>query len=256
MDLFSARGALDPCLNRSSAQFRRAPFVSHAMKPVITALLCGLLLSSTAQAATPEALRELAERFLRERAQGIAGQVNISVATPSPRNPLANCKQPEAFVPAAQKNWGHITVGLRCSETPAASLYLSASVSVIGSYVVMARPVAGGQAIGIDDVRLVEGELSSLPGDILTQLDRVIGRHARQALNSGQSLRSVYLLATVNVRAGQEVKVIARGKGFTVANGGRALNTAMQGEVTRVRLDNGRVIVGVLGADGIVEVAE
>jgi len=56
------------------------------------------------------------------------------------------------------------------------------------------------------------------------------------------------------IRQGQTVRALSRGPGFAVANEGKALNNAVEGQVVQVRLADGQVVSGIAKAGGTVDV--
>ena len=47
-------------------------------------------------------------------------------------------------------------------------------------------------------------------------------------------------------QAGAQVRVVAQGAGFQIASDGQALSAGVVGQPARVRMDNGRVMTGVV----------
>jgi flagella basal body P-ring formation protein FlgA len=62
------------------------------------------------------------------------------------------------------------------------------------------------------------------------------------------------LRQAVVVQQGQSVKIIGTGSGFEVTNEGRALASAVVGQVIQVRLNSGQILSGLVRADGTVEI--
>jgi flagellar basal body P-ring formation protein FlgA len=231
---------------------------SKPMKQFVTALLllaCQMT-HHVVSAATPEAIRDIAEAFLQEQTRSLPGQVRVSVAPLRDQQLfLAACDAPEAFLPQGQQLWGRVTIGVRCkSDKRSLPVHLNGMVQVSGRYLVLSRPLTGGQQIAESDLQWQEGELTRHPADLITRPEQAIGRSTRQALSRAQPLRATYLQSGVQIRAGQDVMIVARGAGFSVQNNGRALNAAALGELVRVKLGNGRIISGVLREDGTVVV--
>jgi flagella basal body P-ring formation protein FlgA len=47
-------------------------------------------------------------------------------------------------------------------------------------------------------------------------------------------------------QAGAQVRVVARGVGFQVVSDGQALSAGVIGQIARIRMDNGRIMTGVV----------
>ncbi|MFT4173892.1 MAG: flagellar basal body P-ring formation chaperone FlgA [Rhodocyclaceae bacterium] len=225
--------------------FRR-PFIA------IAAVCC----AQAALAQGPvDVARQTIEQFLIRQTQDIEGRVSVDVGRIVDSPTVQSCTAWEAFLPQGARIWKTVTVGLRCTRGGTASLFVPTKVRIDGPYVVMSRPVSGGQVIGPDDLSVVQGEVTAQPQDVITRPEQAVGQTARQALSDKQALRASALKSEAAVQAGQTVKVVTQGDGFSVVNEGRALNTAAIGQIARVRLDSGRVLNGVAREGGIVGIA-
>lgn len=231
------------------------------MKTSATALLAALWLLANAVAAQtiaprqdPAALRQTAEQFLRVQSAGLPGQVNISVGQIDARSSLPACAAPEAFMPNGSRPWGKTTVGMRCSTPSPWTIYISATVQVVGEYVVTATPLAQGQLVGSNDIAKVRGDLTMLPNGIVTDPSQAVGRTVTASLPVGTPLRNDALRSQAAVQQGQTVRVVSAGPGFRVSAEARALNNAAEGQVAQARTASGQVVSGVAKAGGVVEV--
>jgi flagella basal body P-ring formation protein FlgA len=210
----------------------------------------------TASATSTQEVAAAVTSYLQERTQGLPGTVSITVMPIDARQlTLQPCSQVQAFLPQGQSAWGNVTVGVRCTSGPNGSLYVRAKVRLEGTYVKVARPVSGGQTLGEGDVQIEQGELTAHPADLVFAMKDAVGQVTRQALSPGQALRSTYLQHETSIQAGQQVRLVASGGGFSVVNHGRALNSATRGALTRVKLDNGQIVSGIATDDGQVDVS-
>lgn len=201
------------------------------------------------------ALRATVEQFLRIQSTGLPGQVNLSVGQIDARSHLPACAAPEAFLPNGSRVWGKTTVGVRCTAPSPWTIYVAATVQVIGEYVIAAAPLAQGQAIGPNDVTRIRGDLTTLPAGIVTDAGQAIGRTVALSLAAGTPLRGDALRSQAAVQQGQTVRVISIGPGFQVSGEARALNNATEGQIAQARTASGQVVSGIAKAGGIVEVA-
>jgi flagella basal body P-ring formation protein FlgA len=143
---------------------------------------------------------------------------------------------------------------VRCLGEAGWRVYVPVHVRVKADYLISARPIAQGQAVVAEDLATELGDLSDLPASILTDSGLAIGKVASSSIPAGRPLRADMLKSQTVIRQGQTVKVVSRGPGFAVANEGRALANAQEGQVTQVRLGSGQVISGIAKTDGSVEV--
>ena len=231
------------------------PFFTSKSSALALAL-CALQGLAHAQAPRQDTsmLRQTVEQFLRVQTAGLPGQVNISVGNVDARTNLAQCAVPEAFMPNGSRLWGRTTIGVRCTTPSPWTIYVAATVQVIGEYVTTAAPLAQGQTVGPNDIIKIKGDLTTLPTGIITDVNQAIGRTAAISLPSGAPLRSDSLRAQPAVQQGQSVRVVSSGPGFRVSTEARALNNASEGQIAQARTASGQVVSGIAKAGGVVEV--
>lgn len=222
------------------------------------ALLClsGAAAAQTApQRQDTATLRRSVEQFLQVQTAGLPGQVTLSIGAIDPRIQLAACAEPQPFFMAGARAWGKTTVGVRCVAPSPWTIYVQATVTVIGDYVASAVPLAQGQSIEAGQLVTLKGDLTMLPAGIATEAAQVIGRSANISLPAGMPLRLDTLRSKPVVQSGQLVRVITSGNGFSVSAEGRAMSTAGDGQVVQVRTAGGQQVSGIARAGGMVEVA-
>ncbi|WP_019141195.1 flagellar basal body P-ring formation chaperone FlgA [Noviherbaspirillum massiliense] len=232
------------------------------MKTFSRALFSLLLLAVAHGAAAQEssarqehdALRRVAEQFLRTQSAGLPGQVNIRVGQIDSRLQLAACAAPEAFLPPGSKVWGKTTIGLRCAAPSPWTVYVGATVQVIGEYLVTAAPLVQGQQIGNEHLAKVKGDLTALPPGIVTDASQALGRSPVMSLRAGMPLRQDILRSPSVVQQGQVIRVVSGGPGFQVTAEARSLTNAAAGQVAQARTASGQVVSGIARAGGVVEV--
>ncbi|MEY2632530.1 MAG: flagellar basal body P-ring formation protein FlgA [Pseudomonadota bacterium] len=217
-------------------------------------LLSAPLFAADTQVAPGEILAAAETHALRQASQpGL--QVQVSAGPLDPRTHLPACSQPlEAYSAPGARPWGKTTVGVRCSAPVRWSLFVPVQVRVSGSYLSAARPLAPGQVLGADDVLTQFGELSALPQGLLNDPGQAVGKTLKSNLATGQPLRSEQLQAAWAIQAGQSVRLISRGPGFSVSNEGKAIGNAVEGQNVQVRTSNGQIVSGTARNGGIVEI--
>ena len=223
------------------------------------ALCRGVLLALASAAlnafAQPSPLYGALEDFVRTQTQGLPGKVSFTVTPLDPRTQLSPCQAYEPFLPQGGRLWGKTTVGMRCLGPSSWTIYIPVQVSILGNYVVSARHLAGGALLTSADVSQRNGDLGTLPTNILTDTAQAVGKTLKNGVASGQPLRSDLLTAPWAVQQGQVVKTVVSGPGFNVSSEGRALNNASDGQVVQVRTGSGQTVSGVARTGGIVEIS-
>lgn len=218
-----------------------------------------LLLVSTLWLATPllaadfGIIQDTAERYARLQTRDLPGQVGITVGQLDVGR-LPPCNIHEAYTPPGTRPSGRTHIGVRCLGPNIWSVLVPVQISVTGTYIVAARPLASGQVIGEDDLILQNGDLNSLPAGTIGSPAGAIGKTLRNALAAGQPLRANLLTQPQVIRQGQAVRVISRGSGFAVSSEGKAVHSAGDGQPVQVRMPSGQVVSGTARADGSMEI--
>lgn len=205
-----------------------------------------LSLSTLIQAAgqqDPAAIQAHAEQFLKTQTAGQPGEISIQVK--QPRVDLPACAALDAFQPVGGRRIGRISVGVRCLAPTGWTVYLSAQVSVVGSYAVTLLSLPANHTLTTADFTLREGDLGSLPADVVTNMDDMLGYRTVSGLAAGAPLRTASLRAPLVVQQGQTTRVVLNGPGFSVQSEGQALANASRGDRVRVKTHSGQVISGI-----------
>lgn len=218
----------------------------------LIALCLNLALAHAQQ--DPAPVKRAIENWLKIQTRDLPGQVSYEIRGLDSGNQLAPCTSFDISRPAGAQTWGRTNVMVRCLGDAAWRVYIPVHVRIKAEYLITARPIAQGQMVVEEDLASQLGELSELPARILTDAGLAIGKAAATSIPAGRPLRSDMLKALTVIRQGQTVKVISRGAGFEVANEGRALNNAVEGQVAQVRMGNGQVVSGIARSGGSIEV--
>lgn len=221
-------------------------------------LLTGSLLALPAPTVSarqdPAPVRKAIESWLKVQTRGLPGEVSWEVGGLDPGNQLGPCGSFDISRPAGARPWGRTNVVVRCLGEAGWRVHVPVHVRVKADYLISARPIPQGQAVSADDLATELGDLSELPGSILTDAALAVGKVAASSIPAGRPLRADMLKSQTVIRQGQTVRVVSRGPGFAVANEGRALANFQEGQVAQVRLGSGQVVSGVAKPDGTVEV--
>lgn len=224
---------------------------------LITTICCSLVLPALPALAQqdPAPVKKAIDSWLKIQTKGLPGQVSWEISGLDPGNQLAPCGSFDITRPAGARPWGRTNVVVRCLGEPSWRVHVPVHVRVKADYLISARPIPQGQAVTADDLATELGDLSELPGNILTDAALAVGKVPASSIPAGRPLRADMLKSQTVIRQGQTVKVVSRGPGFAVANEGRALANAQQGQVAQVRLGSGQVVSGIAQADGSIEVS-
>ncbi|MCA3779289.1 MAG: flagellar basal body P-ring formation protein FlgA [Burkholderia sp.] len=215
--------------------------------------------ASAAQPATPpgqqdpETIRRAALTFLQQQIAGLPGKTTATVTTAFPRG-LAACTTLEPFLPTGARLWGRTTVGVRCAGERPWTVYLQAKVTVQATYYVAARQIAPGEPLSAADLMARDGDLTVMPLAVITDPAQAIGSTALARISAGLPLRQDMLKSAASVSAGQTVRVVAAGPGFTISAEGSVLANAAPGQSVRVRMAAGQIVTAIVKDAGTVEI--
>lgn len=209
--------------------------------------------ADTLQAGLTDQVHAMALEASRRAIPGIA-RIEVKVGQLNPRLRLAPCQRVEPYLPTGTALWGKARIGLRCLEGRTAwNVYLPITVSAWGQAWVATLPLPAGTEITSRDLAQAEVNLAESNARVIGDARLAIGRSLARSLNAGQALRETDLKARQWFAAGDDVKVLARGSGFSVAGLGQALGHGIEGQSVRVRIESGRVVTAMPVGDRQVE---
>lgn len=195
--------------------------------------------------------------FLRTQTLDYPGEVRVSVVPLDRQLKLVNCQDMQAIMPNGTRPWGKTSVAIKCSSIDSGSkwtLYVQANVAIFADYVVAAEPLSQGQVINANQIVLQNGDITRLPNGVYTALNQVVGSTAKVSLIAGAVLRQETVKLPLLVRQGQTVTLISVGNGFQITAQGNAMNNAELNQVVQVKMASGKLVSGIVNAQGAVAV--
>jgi len=228
------------------------------------AILVATLASATAMAAadatrdaeTAESLHTVRDRVaaaVRHHAAGHPGTLTLAIDLQGLER-FAPCESPQASLPPQQRLRSRLSVAVRCDAPQRWQTYVQVRVDLQGPYLVAARTLEQGQALGSDAFEERQGDLLALPRGALHDRQLALGQITTRRIGAGQVLRDNALRSPDAIQRGQMVRVVVRGNGFVASSEGEALDSADPGSPLQVRTASGQVIGGIVQPGGIVEV--
>lgn len=225
----------------------------------LRAVLFWVLASLTvtvAQAQTLEAEPEYLGATRHWLDQAVAGiqssgatplRMEVSVGVLDSRLRLASCSRVEPYIPVGTRLWGKTRLGLRCVEGMGKwNVFLPVTIKAMGRAWVMRRDVAPGAVLGEADVMEAEVDWAEQPSPIIADPAQWVGQVAVRNLTTGQALRQNMVRPAQVFQAGAQVRIVAQGTGFQITSDGQAVSPGVVGQLARVRMDNGRVMSGMV----------
>lgn len=220
------------------------------MKP-LRILMAALLLAACLPALAGGPMEDAVWRFVREQTTGIAGRVDVVVDASDSRSRALACEAYDPYLPSGARLWGRTTVGVRCVGTTGPSAFVPVRVRVFGNAVVAARPVAPGQILAAEDLRLEETEVTQ--SGLLTDVAQAVGRRIAVGVSPGFPIRQELLRSQQVITQGETVRVQVAGAGFAILAEGTAVTHANDGQIVQVRMESGRTVSGTARAGRLVE---
>jgi flagellar basal body P-ring formation protein FlgA len=172
-------------------------------------------------------------------------RIEVVIGQLDPRLHLAPCERIEPYLPPNVRLWGKSRIGLRCREGRTLwNVYLPIVVKVFGRALVVPAGAAAGSVLADSDLEEAEVDLAEEFTPVFVDRKLVVGRTLAQALRPGQAVRQAHIKLRQWFAAGETVKVVALGDGFSLESVGQAITNGIEGQTARVRTDSGRVVTG------------
>ena len=160
---------------------------------------------------------------------------------------LAPCAKVEPFLPPGARLWGKTRLGVRCVDGPSRwSVFLPLTVKAFGPAWVVRGDVASGTVLTESDALQAEVDWALESSPVMATPEQWVGQVAARPLSTGQVLRQAAIRPAQVFVAGAQIRVLAQGQGFQVITDGLALSTGVIGQPARVRMDNGRIMSGLV----------
>lgn len=209
----------------------------------IGVIIVAYLLGTNAQAAlTPDLDKEIT-RFIQSSPTVNGLRVQPELVDPNITVPACVGGNIEISTQPGARVWGRTTLQLRCAKA-GWMVNVPFNIRVFGNYVVASQYLAAGQKIEPSDVRVIDGELSALPDDVLRSPKGAYDRILSRSLQMGSPVGLNDLKESSVIKTGDPVRLVLKGKDFEVSGEGVAQSAGMIGDMVRVRIADGQVLQG------------
>lgn len=219
-------------------------------------LLVGLLLPWASQAGEGniQILRQQAIAWLQQQVQEAYPDTlaQVELGPLDPRLRLAPCEAIQFFLPVGAHLWRNGSLGMKCGAPAPWSLYLTYKIQLHGPALLTQRPLPARYALNTADVLLSTVAYNQDPGSYVHELPA--GAMTLRAMQINQPILIQDLVQADIIRAGTQIQVRVHGRGFSVAQEGKALNAAKVGGTVQVKMPSGRIVRGVANSSGEVEI--
>ena len=235
---------------------------SHLARAVVRAGV-GLLVAVSASTVWAEDLADISNQWLQgalaqtQAQQSMPLRMEVQVGKLDPRLNLAPCLRVEPYLPSGSKLWGRTRIGMRCVEGAKPwNVFMPVTIRAFGPAWVLVNNVSMGEVLTHEHAMQSEVDWAESPHSIIALPDDWVGQTAARNLTAGMALRQTMVKAPEIFKPGAGVKVVVQGSGFAVTSSGKALESGSAGQNVRVRMENGRTVIGTVNQQGEVVVAQ
>lgn len=217
------------------------------------------LLTFPAYANTLQSLAEVehaAYVYTLAQAQTRFNHPEITLTPLDKRLRLQQCSgELEAFSNRELNSAGNVTVGVRCHQPVAWTVYLPLQIKVMQPMVVISRPVSANHVLTEQDLRIERRDIGNLRQGYLANIAAAVGQQVKYSLGLGTVIQPNHLRPLNVVKRGETIILVASAGTMEVRMQGTAMADASLGDRVRVRnLSSERVVEGVVDAPGVVRV--
>jgi flagella basal body P-ring formation protein FlgA len=173
-------------------------------------------------------------------------RVAVQIGQLDSRLKLTPCQRIEPYLPANTKPVGATRVGLRCREGKTLwNVYLPVTVRLWVGGLVARAALPAGTVLAAEHLMAGEVDLGShADAALAASQPLLVGRTLAHGLAAGDALRQSDLKARQWFAAGEPVRIVAQGAGYSVQADGVALTAGIEGQPVRVRTEGGQVVSG------------
>jgi flagella basal body P-ring formation protein FlgA len=245
------------CLH--ALNFQETPMIDRYL-PLLRAAMAAVLSVAAGGVQAQANLEQMTQRWLDDAlARNMPTQsplrMEVSVGALDERLRLAPCARVEPYLPAGARLWGRTRLGLRCQEGAVRwTVFLPVTVKAYGPAWVLTGDVTMGTALTEADATQAEVDWAAENTSILAESSLWVGQVASRHLKAGQALRQSMLRAPQVFQAGALVRVVAQGQGYAVSAAGQAMSAGAAGQTVRIRMENGKIVSGIVNDDGTISV--
>lgn len=223
----------------------------------------GWLVAASASTVWAEDLADISNQWLQgalaqtQAQQSMPLRMEVQVGKLDPRLNLAPCLRVEPYLPSGSKLWGRTRIGMRCVEGAKPwNVFMPVTIRAFGPAWVLVNNVSMGEVLTHEHAMQSEVDWAESPHSIIALPDDWVGQTAARNLTAGMALRQTMVKAPEIFKPGAGVKVLVQGSGFAVTSSGKALESGSAGQNVRVRMENGRTVIGTVNQQGEVVVAQ
>lgn len=206
------------------------------------------------QASLPPDIEASIKKYIQKSPSVNGLRVEIDFSNPNQTFPACLGGSIEILSPpGVTRLWGRTTIQVRCAKA-AWMINVPVNIRAYGDYVIAGRYLPMGQKIEIGDIRVIEGDLSTLPDDVLRTPKASYERVLVRPVQMGSPIGLNDLKESSVIKVGDPVRIQLMGKDFQVTGEGTAQTAGLLGDMVRIRLIDGQILQGKVLRPGVVGV--
>lgn len=231
-------------------------WLSVTQKACAVAVWMGVVTAVQAQADLGQSTQKWIDEALQRSMPAQSPlRMEVSVGQLDERLRLSPCTRIEPYLPAGARLWGRTRLGLRCLEGATRwSVFLPVTVKAYGPAWVLTGDVKSGAVLSDADATEMEVDWAAESAAIVADPALWVGQVASRPLKAGQAVRQPMLRAPQVFQAGAQVRVSAQGNGYAISAAGQAMAAGSVGQTIRIRMNNGKMLSGIVLDDGTISV--
>ena len=174
----------------------------------------------------------------------LTAEHEITVDSLDKRLKLSKCSKPlKVFTSNRVLKTSRVSVGVRCSDEKAWSIYTTAHIRVYKDILVVAHTIPRGTLISRSHLNSERREVSKIRRGYYTDYDQVINKQATRNLAPGTILNAGFLKEPKIIRRGEKVTILASSKSFEIKMTGLAMMDGLKGQRIRIKNEKSRRII-------------
>jgi flagella basal body P-ring formation protein FlgA len=220
-------------------------------RELLFAALCLLAPAVAAATPVPESIREAIREVVESRLS--TDNQNHELEFPELSGKFGDCLGRLEVSTSQKRLRGKTPFRVRCTS-PVWSLNVPVKVILPGDFWVAERFLPAGTVLSEADMKLVSGDLATVPEDVVRSDSTVIGKVVSRSTPAGAVLVLNTLRENTVIKAGERVRVNMLGSGFSVTGEATAMGAGVAGENIKLKTRDGQQLIGRVVKAGLVEV--
>ncbi|XBC40565.1 MAG: flagellar basal body P-ring formation chaperone FlgA [Buchnera aphidicola (Nurudea yanoniella)] len=186
-------------------------------------------------------------KFLKEKQTFYSNNMSIFLYNKIPYKTQMNCFSPTFILLDVFKSSELMNIKVICGHI---HQFIQVKVEIKGEYIVASRNIKKGQKLIDSDIFVKYGVLQKKFFKLYLNKKQALNLISFKKINKNELITKNLLHPVWLIKINQKVLVMIKNEGFTIISKGRAINNAYKNQIVRVKLKNGKIILGLVDNDG------